>query len=231
VWAIPRRSRLRRHWKHNKVFVVGRAKTGTTTLSAALDRMGFVMGNQRQAELLVDEWRSQRFESLLQYVKTADAFQDAPFGFPGTFRLLDQAFPDSKFILSVRDPEQWFASLVNHHASGVGLRVDLENFARADDEMRQRIREWSYVNPGWVYRNQLDVNGAESEEGLYDREIYLTQFRKHNDSVREYFRDRADDLLELDVSQHLTTDRLVSFLGLPSSFASAMPRKNVRRTS
>jgi hypothetical protein len=187
------------------------------------------MGNQREAELLADDWRSQRFESLLRYVKTADAFQDAPFGFPGTFRVLDQAFPDSKFILSVRDPEQWFASLVNHHASGVGLAVDTQNFLRADAEMRRRIRDWSYVSPGWVYRNQLDVNGAGDDEGLYDREIYVRQFRKYNESVREYFRERTDDLLELDVSKHPATDALVSFLGLPSRFAAAMPRKNVRR--
>ena len=41
-----------------------------------------------------------------------DAFQDNPW--PVLYRDLDEAYPGSKFILTLHDPQAWIASLVRH---------------------------------------------------------------------------------------------------------------------
>lgn len=85
-----------------KVFCVGRNKTGTTSIAKALRALGFKVGDQARAETLIEDWARRDFRKIVRYCRTADAFQDVPFSWPHTFEALDQAFPQSKFILTVR---------------------------------------------------------------------------------------------------------------------------------
>src|SRR6056297_564727 len=99
-----------------KIFCVGLNKTGTTSLKKEMEFQGHTVGNQRQAELLFDDWVKRKFNRIVRYCHTAQFFQDSPFSLPYTFIVLDQAFPGSKFILTVRDnPEQWYNSLIHFH--------------------------------------------------------------------------------------------------------------------
>ncbi len=86
-----------------KIFCIGRNKTGTTSLHAALIEMGIVVGRQRHAELMIGDWSKRDFRRLISFCRTAQAFQDIPFSLPYTFQALDMAFPRSKFILTVRE--------------------------------------------------------------------------------------------------------------------------------
>ncbi len=95
-----------------KVFCIGFQKTGTTSLFAALERLGYrtaaVVGRGFSAERLAAEGAS----ACIKAARDFDAAQDMPW--PIFFRELDAAFPGSKFILTVRDPESWFASIEGH---------------------------------------------------------------------------------------------------------------------
>ena len=108
----------RRLRKSQKIFCIGCNKTGTTSLERELIELGYILGDQRQAELLYDaHYFKKNFGPIIEYCRTAEAFQDAPFSCPETYKYLDKAFPNSKFILSVRDdPEQWYRSLTEFHA-------------------------------------------------------------------------------------------------------------------
>ncbi|MEW6132914.1 MAG: sulfotransferase [Pseudomonadota bacterium] len=101
---------------HKKIFCIGRNKTGTTSLAAALRELGVRVGNQKPAELLLKDWAVRDFRRLVAYCHTAQAFQDIPFSLPYTFQAMDMHFPESKFILTVRDSaDQWYHSLVKFH--------------------------------------------------------------------------------------------------------------------
>ncbi len=102
---------------YNKVFVIGFNKTGTTTLKKTLSSFGLKVGNQVAAEVLTEDWsKYKKADRIIRYCHTADAFQDLPFSKPKLYEDLDQAFPNSRFILTIRDtPEQWFQSLVNYY--------------------------------------------------------------------------------------------------------------------
>src|SRR5690606_21421655 len=106
--------------KKTKVFCIGAGKTGTTSIEKALSDFGFKMGDQIKAELLLDDYAKRNFKAIIEYCKTADAFQDAPFCFQHTYQALDQSFPNSKFILTIRDSDdQWYQSLLNFHKKTV----------------------------------------------------------------------------------------------------------------
>jgi len=95
-----------------KIFCIGFQKTGTTSLHAALSRLGY-----RTAAVVGRDWTAERLAAegaalCIETAKDFDAAEDMPW--PVFFRELDAAYPGSKFILTVRDGERWFASIENH---------------------------------------------------------------------------------------------------------------------
>ena len=99
----------------------GANKTGTTSVAAALDALGFTLGDQPTAERLIDDWAVRDFDGIVSYCRSADAFQDIPFSLDYTYQAVDQAFPGAKFILTVRSSAaDWYESLTRSHAGIVG---------------------------------------------------------------------------------------------------------------
>lgn len=140
-----------------KKFIIGRNKTGTTSLKEALTLLGYRVGNQRTAELLMEDWGKRDFRRLIRYCHTADAFQDVPFSYHYTFQALDAAFPGSKFILSVRGSgDEWYQSLVRFHTKRLEKRTGEKRIPTLDD-----IRQDPYVYPGYLWR----VRGLVGVEG------------------------------------------------------------------
>jgi hypothetical protein len=79
-----------------KIFGIGLSRTGTTSLHAALERLGF---------------RSCHYpplDRLLEIVESCDAVDDTSVAC--SFRELDALYPGSRFILTVRDIQSWLAS-------------------------------------------------------------------------------------------------------------------------
>ena len=81
-----------------KVFCIGRNKTGTTSIEAALQGFGLRMGLQARGEMLKGDWAKRDFARIVALCRTADAFQDVPFSNADTFRAVDAAYPGSRFI-------------------------------------------------------------------------------------------------------------------------------------
>lgn len=205
--------------KRPKVFVIGRNKTGTTSMAAALVRIGFRVGDQHAAERLMEDWARRDFAPIVDYCRGADAFQDAPFSLDFTWQAMDQAFPGSKFVLTVRrDADEWFRSLVDFHARL--LRV--EGRPTADDYKRSK-----YLAPGWLWRQQQLVYGVD-EKTLLDETLYKRHYELHRERVADYFRHRPADLLVLNVGDADAMERLCAFLGV-TFVGEAMPHKNKRK--
>ncbi len=148
-----------------KIFGIGFHKTGTTSLGRALRSLGFrvqkgfsfnVPGKRVQiAEpVTLDKIRQIAFEMVPYYT----AFEDNPW--PLLFRELDERFPGSRFILTVRDPDRWFRSAVNFHQDRLSSMHDLiyehdqfrfaqnktmaiERFNRHNDEVRRHFKDRS----------------------------------------------------------------------------------------
>lgn len=145
AWLVPRkilsRAKTILGLQNKKIFCIGRNKTGTTSLAQALTDLGYRVGDQRTAELLMEDWGQRDFKRIIQYCHTADAFQDIPFSLRYTFQAIDTAFPGSKFILSVRDSaDQWYQSLVRFHSMRLENRTGIRRVPSIED-----IKEDTYV--------------------------------------------------------------------------------------
>jgi hypothetical protein len=191
-----------------KYFCIGRNKTGTTSLKVAFQELGFIVGNQRQAELLANDYFNGNFQPIISYCNKAEVFQDVPFSWPDTYKILDKAYPNSKFILSVRDSsEQWYQSMINFQSKlfGKGTLPSLKD-----------LKEVDYVYKGWSWNNKVKMFGLKEDDNPYDKEMLINHYEKHNNDVKTYFKDRPNDLLVINVSEIGAYQKLCSFIGISS---------------
>ena len=138
--------------------------------------------------------------------RTADAFQDIPFSLDDSYRVLDQAFPGSRFILTVRNSaEEWYDSL---------LRFSIRVVGKGKVPTAEDIKQLKYREPGWAWRSMCLVYAID-EETLFDRQIYMEHYLSHNRRVMAYFHDRPKDLLVLNVAQDNAMEMLCEFLEVP----------------
>ena len=89
----------------SKIFGIGLSKTGTTSLSNALQ----ILGYNTKDNMGVIKYAAGDVSSVdLDLVDANDALTDTPI--PSFYRELDVRYPGSKFILTVRDSEGWLRS-------------------------------------------------------------------------------------------------------------------------
>jgi len=204
-WLLINYKRSIRVAGKQKIFGIGNNKTGTTSLKAAMRELGYVIGHQRSAENLIYDWSKRDFKRIVQYCKTAQFFQDVPFSKPYTFIVLDHEFPGSKFILTVRDnPEQWYTSLTKFHAKKWGK----DGRIPAKEDLQQA----TYIEKGRPWRTNRFTYST-PEDDPYSKEILIKHYIDYNNSVKEYFRHRSDDLLILNVAEDGAYLKLCEFLG------------------
>ena len=166
-----------------KIFGIGFTKTGITSLTRALEILGYhtyqnlVINTRRGLKIDRPIDAQKILPPALKITSRYDAVSDDPW--PMLFREMDRAFPGSKFILTIRKPDRWIASMVRHFA----------------DEPAD-YRQWIYGRP-WPKGNENH---------------YCDIYEKHNTAVRAYFSSRPGDLLELDAEQGDGWEKLALFL-------------------
>jgi hypothetical protein len=104
------------------------------------------------------------------------------------YKKLDKIFPGSKFVYTIRSTEGWIKSSRNHFKSA---RL---NFAA--NTMLSDIFQSSRFHEEW----------------------WVEGYRKHSEDVAEYFKNRQDDLLTLDIIGGDKPQKLSDFLGVDCIF-------------
>lgn len=169
-----------------KVFGVGLGKTATHTLSWMLAHLG---------------WRTAHFNVRPVDYDGFDAITDVP-----TYLYLmttDIRYPNSKFVLTTRNVEEWLAS----------FKLWLKTHQPNDETLKTRIM--SYGGQG------------------YDEERLRKLFERHAAFVRWYFgKYGPEKLLEIDLCDKSTSDfekwkKLCDFLKVPNPCVS-IPVKNAQ---
>jgi Sulfotransferase domain/N-terminal domain of galactosyltransferase len=179
-----------------RIFCIGNQKTGTQSLDKALKLLGFDAAHWLSgywAKKIVLEMRQGRSQTLEQHY----ALSDLPITF--LYRELDKAYPGSKFILTTVPDEQWLEAAAKH-------------WSYEHNVFRKDWDAWPAVN----FIHKLMYGRADFEPG-----VFLERYRRHNAEVREYFRDRPNQFLDLPLDQGDPWRKLCVFLnrqGTPGRF-------------
>ncbi len=168
-----------------KVFGIGLSRTGTSSLTHALRILGY-RAIHYPLGILIETPTT--FALNRAVAERYDALTDLPAAL--LYTELDASFPGSKFILTVRDTDTWFASMQRLAFSYRLLRYF--------PKVRRLVR---------------DIFGTDN----YNDRLALTKrFEAHTADVTRYFADRPTDLLVINLTADTGWGALCSFLGKPA---------------
>jgi hypothetical protein len=177
--------------KSEKIFCIGLSRTSTKSLTAALDILGYNISHYPTDKITFQELSSANLSlSLLEDFDGISDITVAPY-----YAQLDKLFPNSKFILTVREKESWLSSMENHWKDRSPF--DDPNISELHLKMRRFLRASVY---GTYFFNR-------------ERLSYI--YELHLKNVIEYFKDKPGSLLILNICAGEGWEKLCKFLNKP----------------
>ena len=156
-----------------EVIGAGFGRTGTLSLKTALEKLGY-SGCYHMSELFghpehLTAWERATRGERIDWSEVFEGYRAAVDWPPCAFwKDYYHIYPDAKVILTVRDPDSWFDSVMNtiYPASTGALK--------ADDPQMQRWAQWA---------NELVWQGT-FDGKVTDREHATAVFNAHNEQVK-----------------------------------------------
>ena len=198
-----------------KVIGAGFGRTGTMSLKGALEQLGFgpsfhMIDVARQPELLPG-WQAAVDGEPVDWKELFDGWESTVDWPACTFwEQIWHTFPDAKVLLSVRDPEAWYASCLKsiHASAQAAVKGELEGGSvEVSPEAMKMI-------------NGLIWNGT-FEGRFEDKDFAIEVFNAHNEDVKRKV--PADRLLVYEITEGW--EPLCEFLEVPVPDA-PMPHLN-----
>ncbi len=183
-----------------RVFGIGLQRTGTTSLQEALESLGYDVGHWKSGAWAKSIWQEMHRWGRSRIMEKFNALCDNPI--PALYKELDEAYPGSKFILTIRDEDAWIESMRR-----------LWSYDSNSDR-------WMWDEDGFSHQMHGIIYGTAE----FDEETFRVVYRHHVIDVLEYFQGRGD-LLIIDIDRTSTTDRLAEFLGRPKT-GQSFPHRN-----
>lgn len=188
-----------------KVIGAGFGRTGTASLKAALEELGFDKCYHMQEVFPqpqhVPVWQAASEGKPVDWDKLFDGYQ-ATVDWPGCtfYKELMAHYPDAKVLLNVRDPEAWYRSTTNtiYRMSQRGFPASLVPL------FIPRLRRFIRMVTTLIWQKTFDNRFG-------DKAYALEVFEKHNAEVKRTV--PAEKLLVYEVKEGW--EPLCAFLGVP----------------
>lgn len=221
---------LSKSW--NKCFGIGDQKSGTTTLNALMMLMGFNCAPQRDAAITtLPPIIKGDYRAISNFAHHYDFFQDIPFCNGLNFVALDALFPNSKFIYTYRDPNKWYESWVNFYTGKFGCTPKelSKSILRENEFTRQNFRV-DIFEKYWLTKASVSQEGLPeasiSWDLFFDKEYFIEKFISRQQQVLNYFLNRPNDLLVIDLTKEESIEKIRDFLGMPEFINFSIPHLN-----
>ena len=127
-----------------------------------------------------------QWDLIIQEKKEFDFLNDMPVYF--RYQELDEKFPNSKFIFTTRDIDSWL-----HSAEQMWVK--------------QRVALVQNTSDFGIFTKEFF--GVK----YFDRQVFIDTYWSHKAGVEDYFKDRPQDLLEMDFSKGDDWKKLRAFVG------------------
>jgi hypothetical protein len=226
VDALERRAMGRRNScgaAGGKIFCLSMQRSGTTSVGDWLEAHGFARAGSPTSVRLgwTRLWLHGRFDEIFscpEFLK-AQVLEDDPWWCPGFHRELLQRFPDAKFILLTRDPDEWFESLC-HHSGGRNpgwSDVHARIYAR-EPELARILSQKPDTDPSaW---GLLSITAHASH--------YKAVYERHTADVQARFAEHPEKLFTGRLDDPHSFEGICEFLGVRRNLRIAIPRSNAR---
>ncbi|MBY9005500.1 MAG: hypothetical protein KGD63_01955 [Candidatus Lokiarchaeota archaeon] len=176
--------------QNKKIFCIGLSRTGTKSLTVALYILGYNIlhypYNQDTLEALYNG--TYNFNLLNDYDGISD-ITVSPY-----YAQLDKLYPNSKFILSLRDKEAWLKSFEAHWENRDPFNEPNKS------ETYMKIRRFLRASVYGTYK--------------YNRERMSYVYDLHVKNVLEYFKNRPSSLLIINIFEKNAWKHLCKFLNV-----------------
>ncbi len=135
-----------------------------------------------------------------QFLENCDAVMDSPI--PLIYQEIDERFPNSRYILTTRDEESWLTS------------------------MKWMLTHGKVI---WNYSAELQKYHQELYHCYrYKEHILRRRWREYHEEVKDYFKDRPQDIYTINISEGFDTKALCQWLG-KTPIDAPEPKVNARR--
>jgi hypothetical protein len=183
---------------YNKVFGIGLSRSGTTSLNVALNSLGikslhYGIGTKGGKEMIGDI-KHGKFDGH-QVMDSFDAMTDIQASC--YFEQWDKVYPNSKFILTIRNTDEWIDSI--------------RRYWKVHDDERNYLSQQN----GFMHTSMYGCWHFNKRRFLY---VYLRHLRE----VKRYFKNKEHQLLIINFSEFSDKKKwkkLCSFLGLPMPYS------------
>lgn len=159
-----------------KIFCISMQRTGTTSVGEFFKHFGYSVSDWFDGEdnQWSEKWLEGNFEAIFnsRNFKNKTVFEDSPFWFPEFYKVLYHRFPDAKFILFIRNTDDWFRSLL-HFAKG-----------KIWDDFKLHCKLYRREK---YYYQKVDANNTEEEYFLEHAKHYKEYYETRNREVIDFF--------------------------------------------
>ncbi len=187
-----------------KIICAGLSKTGTSSLGAALEQLGYSCIHYDEHRLN-DVLEGRNPNPDFRRYDDIDAVLDVPSAF--FFRELRAAYPSAKVILTVRDLEEWWVSIREHFNRLPILWPTWKDYVRERMNGSNTIPEWVENSRFRTNVRCLVYGSADAREFMYKK-----RYREHNEAVLHDV--PPDRLLVMDIAAGDGWAPLCNFLGV-----------------
>jgi hypothetical protein len=177
-----------------KYICVGQPKTGTKTIAEIFRLLMFNVNNNplclnaNDDFILLDNnieyYANDNILKCHKNIEMYEAFHDYPYSF--NYAYINTKFPDSKFILTLRDCDEWFNSLFNYQSI-----------------------------PGMTNKSLLKKLYGYETILLENKRDIILKYKKYNTNIINYFHNKPNKLLLINLAkddENIITKKLSIFL-------------------
>lgn len=197
-----------------KIICIGQPKTGTKTMKDIFLQLGKKCCsnpsiNNDNDYILLDNniiLDQNNFFNNINYIlknlNNFDFFHDIPYSF--NYKEIDNIYPNSKFILTLRDENEWFKSILNY----------------------QKIK--NAVLPSIlkvIYGHKLITEDLKEE--------IITKYNKYNNDIISYFSDKPEKLIIINIcdknkNEEKIIEQICRFINIDIPVNFNFPHKNAQ---
>ncbi len=167
-----------------KVVCVGQPKTGTKTIAKIFENFGLyvnpnpicinndddyiILNNNIKYYIDNNHIVNDDDEILYKNLELYEAFHDIPYS--NNYEYIYKLYPNSKYILTLRDPLSWFNSLFNYQNISTMINI--------------KILKKLYGHYKLSHENKEEI---------------IEKYNNHNNKIIEFFKDKPDRLLVINI--------------------------------